>query len=239
MSNLGTNAGGEKLIVAEQKPLEEIRRMITPYERVLILGCGTCMTVCDAGGEREVSFLHNALRLAQARSEDRTHTFSEYTLKRQCDPEFLEPLVEKIADVDVILSLGCGIGVQAIAERFPELPVLPGVNTSFMGMTKESGVWDERCAACGDCRLEDTAGICPITRCTKGILNGPCAGTKNGKCEANKDMDCAWILIYKRLERLGQLEKMRRYYPHRNFRTIPRPKRITSKASIDVGGGDG
>jgi len=239
MSNLGTNTGGEKLIVAEQKPLEEIRRMITPYERVLILGCGTCMTVCDAGGEREVSFLHNALRLAQARSEDRTHIFSEYTLKRQCDPEFLEPLVEKIADVDVILSLGCGIGVQAIAERFPELPVLPGVNTSFMGMTKESGVWDERCAACGDCRLEDTAGICPITRCTKGILNGPCAGTKNGKCEANKDMDCAWILIYKRLERLGQLEKMRRYYPHRNFRTIPRPKRITSKASIDVGGGDG
>ena len=239
MSNLGTNTGGEKLIVAEQKSLEEIRRMITPYGRVLILGCGTCMTVCNAGGEREVTFLHNALRLAQARSGDEAHTLSEYTLKRQCDPEFLEPLIEKIAGVDVILSLGCGIGVQAIAERFPELPVLPGVNTSFMGMTKESGVWDERCAACGDCRLEDTAGICPITRCTKGILNGPCAGTKNGKCEANKEMDCAWVLIYQRLERLQQLDKMRRYYPPRNFRTIPRPRRIMSKADIDVGEGDG
>jgi len=226
------------LIVAEQKPLEEIMRMITPYNRVLILGCGTCMTVCD-GGEREVSFLHNALQLAQARSGNGTRAFSEYTIKRQCDPEFLELLPEKIADVDVVLSLGCGIGVQAIAERFPELPVLPGVNTSFMGMTKESGVWDERCAACGDCRLEDTAGICPITRCTKGILNGPCAGTKNGKCEANKDMDCAWILIYQRLERLQQLDKMRRYYPPRNFRTIPRPRRIMSKASIDAGEGDG
>ena len=222
------------MIVAEQKPLDEIRRMITPYERVLILGCGTCMTVCDAGGEREVSFLHSALRVAQAKSGNEAHTFSEYTLKRQCDPEFLDLLDDKIDDVDTVLSLGCGIGVQALAERFPALPVLPGVNTSFMGMAKELGVWDERCAACGDCRLEETAGICPITRCTKGILNGPCAGTKNGKCEANKDMDCAWVLIYKRLERLEQLEKMRRYYPMRNFRAIPRPKRITSKTSVDV-----
>jgi len=197
------------------------------------------MTVCDAGGEHEVSFLHNALKLAEARSGDGTHVFSEYTLKRQCDPEFLELLTDKITDVDVVLSLGCGIGVQAIAERFQELPVLPGVNTSFMGMTKESGIWDERCAACGDCRLEDTAGICPITRCTKGILNGPCAGTKNGKCEANKDMDCAWVLIYQRLERLHQLEKMRRYYPPRNYRAIPRPKRIMSKTGVVEGEGDG
>jgi len=227
------------LIIAEQKPLEEIRQMIAPYERVLILGCGTCMTVCNAGGEREVSYLHSALRLAHAKSGNGTQTFAEYTLKRQCDAEFLDLLADKIGDVDAILSLGCGIGVQAIAERFPDIPVLPSVNTSFMGMAEESGVWDERCAACGDCRLAETAGICPITRCTKGILNGPCAGTKNGKCEANKDMDCAWILIYQRLERMQQLEKMRRYYPPRNFRTIPRPKRIVSKASIDVGGGDG
>jgi ferredoxin len=226
------------LIVAEQKPLEEITRMIAPYNRVLILGCGTCMTVCDVGGEREVSFLHSALRLAEARSGDGKHTFSEYTLKRQCDPEFLEPLADKITDVDAVLSIGCGIGVQAIAERFQDLPVLPGVNTSFMGMTKESGVWDERCSACGDCRLDDTAGICPITRCTKGILNGPCAGTKNGKCEANKDMDCAWILIYQRLEKLQQLDKMRRYYPPRNYLTIPRPRRLISKVSNIAGEGD-
>lgn len=227
------------MIVAQQKPLEETRQMIAPYERVLILGCGTCMTVCDAGGEREVSYLHSALRMAQAKGGNGTHTFSEYTVKRQCDREFLEPLADRVKNIDAVLSLGCGIGVQAIAERFPELPVLPGVNTCFMGMTKESGVWDERCAACGDCRLEDTAGICPITRCTKGILNGPCAGTKNGKCEANKDMDCAWVLIYKRLERLQQLDKMRRYYPPRNFRAIPRPRRIVSKTNLDTGGGNG
>ena len=224
------------MIVAQPKPLEETRRMTTPYQRVLIVGCGTCMTVCDAGGEREVSYLRNALQVAQAKSGNGTHTFSEYTVKRQCDPEFLNVLADKVGDVDAILSLGCGIGVQAIAECFPDIPVLPGVNTSFMGMATEGGVWDERCAACGDCRLEETAGICPITRCTKGILNGPCAGPKNGKCEANKDADCAWILIYKRLERLEQLDKMRRYYPPRNFRTISRPKRIVSKAGVNTGG---
>jgi ferredoxin len=225
--------------VAEQKPLDEIRQTIAPYRGVLLLGCGTCMTVCGAGGEREVSFLHNALRVAQARSGDGSHTFLEYTVKRQCDLEFLDLLEDKVSEVDVIVSLGCGIGVQAVAGRFPDMPVLPGVNTSFMGASSEWGVWDERCAACGDCRLAETAGICPITRCTKGILNGPCAGTKNGKCEANKDADCAWVLIYKRLERLGQLEKMRRYYPPRNFRPIPRPRRIMSKGDIELGGDNG
>jgi len=218
------------LIVAEQKPLEEIRQLIAPYAKILILGCGTCMTVCNAGGEREVSLLHSALRLAQSRNGGEIHNFQEYTVKRQCDFEFLEVLVDRVKELDAILSLGCGVGVQTVAERFPDTPVLPGVNTSFMGASKEWGVWDERCAACGDCRLAESAGICPITRCVKGILNGPCAGAKNGKCEANKDMDCAWGLIYKRLERLGQLEKMRRYYPPRNFRTIPRPRRLVSRA---------
>jgi ferredoxin len=227
------------LIVAEQKPLGEIRRLIAPYEKVLILGCGTCVTVCGAGGEREVSLLHRALKVAQARGGDEARSFLEYTVKRQCDFEFLDILEDKVGEVNAVLSLGCGTGVQVVAERFPSIPVLPGVNTSFMGASKEWGVWDERCAACGECRLAETGAICPITRCVKGILNGPGAGSKGGKCEVSKDMDCAWMLIYERLERLGQLEKMRRYYPPRNFRTIPRPRRIVSKADIDLGGNDG
>jgi len=227
------------LIVAEQKSLEEIHRIIAPYERVLILGCGTCMTVCGAGGEREVAFVHSALRMAQARQGNGSHQFLEYTVKRQCDAEFLAPLTERASEFDAILSLGCGIGVQVVADRFPVTPALPGVNTAFMGAVSDLGVWDERCAACGNCRLDDTAGICPITRCTKALLNGPCAGPKNGKCEANQDIDCAWILIYERLERLGQLEKMRRYYPPRNFRTIPRPKRLVHLASVSPGGQNG
>lgn len=226
------------MIVAEQKKLDEIVRLIAPYERVLILGCGTCVTVCGAGGEHEVSYLHHALGVAQVKGGNGTHSISEYTLKRQCDPEFVENLAGRLSDVDAVLSLACGIGVQAVAERFRHLPVLPGVNTSFMGMPKEWGIWDERCAACGDCRLADTGGICPITRCTKGILNGPCAGTKNGKCEASKEMDCAWVLIYQRLENLRQLDSMRRYYPPRNFRVIPRPRRIVTKATV-AGGSNG
>ena len=227
------------MIVAEQKPLEEILQMIAPYERVLIVGCGTCMTVCGTGGDREVSFLIHALRTAQSKGVNGSHVFSECTLKRQCDLEFLDVLPEKVTEADAVLSLACGIGVQAIAERFPDIFVLPGVNTSFMGMAKEWGVWDERCAACGDCRLDETGGICPITRCTKGILNGPCAGTKNGMCEASPEMPCAWVQIYRQLDRLRQLEKMRRYYPPRNFRAIPRPRRVTNKVIVGSGGGNG
>lgn len=227
------------MIVAEQKNLDEILRLIEPYPKILILGCGTCMTVCGAGGEREVSYLHSAIRVAQSREGNGAHSFTEFTVKRQCDPEFLDGLVDRVENVDAVLSLGCGIGVQAMAERFPDLQVLPGVNTCFMGMPKEWGIWDERCAACGDCRLAETAGICPITRCTKGILNGPCAGSKKGKCEVSKDMDCGWVLIYQRLENLRQLEKMRRYYPPRNFRTIPRPRRVSIKAGTEQGGNHG
>lgn len=223
------------MIIAEQKPLAEIRQLIAPYRNVLIIGCGTCMTVCDAGGESEVSFLHDALRVMQARGGEEEHVFTEYTVKRQCDPEFIAALTEHVDETDAILSLGCGIGVQTIAEYFMDIPVLPGVNTAFMGAAREMGVWDERCGACGDCRLDETGGICPVTRCTKGILNGPCAGTKNGKCEANQDMDCAWIQIYQRLERLGQLEKMRRYYAPRNYLAVARPKRITKKVMIVAG----
>ena len=226
------------MIVAEQKPVDEIERMIAPYEKVLILGCGTCVTVCNAGGEREVSFLREALQLAAARNETSAHVFSEYTVKRQCDEEFLDLVAAPVEGADAVLSLGCGIGVQSLAGRFPDAVVLPGVNTSFLGMAQEAGVWDERCTACGDCRLDETAGICPITRCTKGILNGPCAGTKNGKCEVNKEMDCGWILIYRRLERLGQLDKMRRYYPPRNYRPIPRPRRIRAFAKLSPVGGN-
>jgi ferredoxin len=226
------------LIVVEQKPVDKIHRMIAPYNKVMILGCGTCATVCNAGGEREVSFLREALQFAGAKNGGQDHTFTEHTLKRQCDEEFLELIAEQVKGIDAILSLACGIGVQTLAEHFPDMVVLPGVNTSFLGMAKEWGIWDERCTACGDCRLEETAGICPITRCTKGILNGPCAGTKNGKCEVSPEMDCAWILIYQRLERLGQLDKMRRYYPPRNFRPIPRPRRIVASPGFTAVGGN-
>jgi hypothetical protein len=153
--------------------------------------------------------------------------FNEYTVKRQCEREFLEELDEKVKEVDAVLSLACGIGVQALAERFPTTPILPGLNTSFLGFPDEHGVWSETCSACGDCILDQTGGICPITRCTKGLLNGPCGGTNNGKCEVSPEKDCAWTLIYQRLEKQGKLDLMRQYYPPRNFQVVIRPGKIT------------
>lgn len=223
------------MIVARQKTLEDIYRMIDPYARILIVGCGTCMTVCDAGGEREVSLLKQAMALLEKTRGNNKHSFVGVTIKRQCDPEFVDLLKEKTMETDAVLSLGCGIGAQAIAEKYVDLPVFPGVDTLFLGMTRKQGVWDERCAACGECLLEYTGGICPVTRCTKGLLNGPCAGTKNGKCEANREMDCVWIQIYNRLERLNQLDKMRSYYAPRNYLPIQRPKRITNNFQSALG----
>lgn len=214
------------MIVGKQKPLSEIREMIADYKKVLILGCGTCVTICFAGGEREAAILASSLRMAD-KIDGKERVFSEYTVKRQCEREFLEELDDKVKEVDAVLSLACGIGVQALAERFPTTPILPGLNTSFLGFPDEHGVWSETCSACGDCVLDQTGGICPITRCTKGLLNGPCGGTNNGKCEVDPEKDCAWTLIYQRLEKQGKLDFMRKYYPPRNFQAVVRPGKIT------------
>jgi len=195
------------MITGKQKSLEEIQKLIAPYSKILILGCGTCVTVCFAGGEKEVSLLASTLRLAQ-RDSDSKKEFIEYTVKRQCDWEFLDEVADKIKEADATLSLACGVGVQAIAERFPEAIVLPGLDTTFMGLTQEPGIWSERCLGCGDCILGLTAGICPITRCAKSLFNGPCGGSVGGKCEISPEVPCAWQMIYERLARLGQLESL-------------------------------
>jgi len=213
------------MIVGKQKPLSEIREMIAEYQKVLILGCGTCVTICFAGGEREAAILASSLRMAD-KIDGKERVITEYTVKRQCEREFLEELDEKVKEVDAVVSLACGIGVQALAERFPTTPILPGLNTSFLGFPDEHGVWSETCSACGNCILDQTGGICPITRCTKGLLNGPCGGTNNGKCEVDPEKDCAWTLIYQRLEKQGKLDLMRQYYPPRNFQAVVRPGKI-------------
>lgn len=214
------------MIVAKRKPIDEIVNLIRPYKNILILGCGTCVTVCNSGGEREVSLVHSALRVSISRGILEDKKFEEYTVKRQCDREFLEVLKPIVRECDAMLSLACGVGVQVLSEFFPEIPCIPGVDTVFMGSAGALGLWDERCIGCGECRLYETGGICPLTRCAKGILNGPCGGSKDGKCEARRDMDCGWILIYKRLNALNQLDRMRRYFPPRNHGNLLRPKRV-------------
>ena len=206
------------MIIAEQKSLDEIKTLIGNSEKVLVLGCGTCVTVCFAGGEREAAIMASSLRMA-TKLEGKNKAITDITVQRQCEWEYLDQVAEQIGEADVVLSLGCGIGVQAIAEHFPNTWVVPGLNTSFLGMPSEQGVWEERCAACGDCILGLTGGICPIARCSKSLLNGPCGGSEDGHCEIDPEIPCAWQLIYDRLSSMDKLDVLLDLQPPKNWQT--------------------
>ncbi len=206
------------MIVAEQKSLEEIKKLVGTAEKVLVVGCGTCVTVCFAGGAREAAIIASELRMA-SKLEGAPKEVADVTVQRQCEWEYLDQIAEEVGQVDVVLSLGCGVGVQAIAEHFPNTWVVPGLNTKFMGLPTEQGVWVERCAACGDCILGLTGGICPIARCSKSLLNGPCGGSLDGHCEIDPETPCAWQLIYDRLSSMGKLDVLMDIQPPKNWRT--------------------
>jgi len=196
------------VIVAEWKPIDEIMDKLADHNKVLLVGCATCVAECAAGGEREVEMLASLLRMG-LRVQGRSVRIREKTLERQCEWEFVEELAEMVPTVDAIVSLACGIGVQALAERFSEVPVYPGVNTTALSMREEPGLWTERCAACGNCILDATFGLCPVARCAKGLLNGPCGGTRNdGKCEVDENTDCVWQLIVERAKERGRLDSL-------------------------------
>jgi ferredoxin len=199
------------MIVAQRKSIPDIHNIINRHENVLVLGCGTCVTVCLAGGEREVSIISSALRIAAKKAGDKAKV-NELTIERQCDNVFIEGAAEEIKKNDAILSLGCGAGVQAISERYPETPVYAGLDTAFLGILESRGVWTEKCAQCGECVLSDFGGICPVTRCAKHMLNGPCGGSREERCEIRADQPCAWQLIYKRLKDIGETDKIRKMH---------------------------
>jgi ferredoxin len=190
------------MITAERKPIDEILDFIEPFDRILLVGCNECVTVCSAGGRKEVALLSSALQTAFMK-KGKMLDVKEMTLERQCDPEYVEELVPHLTQVEAVLSMACGCGVQEIAKRFKEKPVFPAVNTKFMGASERQGIWAERCQGCGDCLLGITGGICPVARCSKRLLNGPCGGSTNGKCEISPDVDCAWQLIWDRMKALG------------------------------------
>jgi ferredoxin len=206
------------MIVAEKKPIEEIIEEVKDFRKILIAGCNECVTVCEAGGKKEVGILASALRM-YFMNEGKKVDIDEVTLERQCDHEYLEEIRGQADQYDVILSLACGVGVQFMAEKYFNLPVLPGVNTCFLGAAEERGVWSERCQACGQCILGKTAGICPISRCAKRLLNGPCGGSTKGKCELSKEIDCAWQLIIDRLKELGRLDEYEKIMPIKDWST--------------------
>ena len=206
------------MITGEQKPIKEIIELVKPYKNLLILGCGTCVKTCFAGGEDEGAVLASALRLAFKKKGKKIQV-KELTIERQCENEFIQESASLVAQSDAVLSLACGAGVQAMVKRFAEVPVLPGVNTTFIGILESPGIFTEECSGCGNCELAKFGGICPVTRCAKKLLNGPCGGSKDGKCEINPETDCAWHLIIERLEKLGQIDNLKDYVPPKNWNT--------------------
>ncbi|UCF57281.1 MAG: methylenetetrahydrofolate reductase C-terminal domain-containing protein [Deltaproteobacteria bacterium] len=206
------------MIVAKNKPIEEIIEEVKDFEKILIVGCNECVTVCEAGGKKEVAVLASALRM-YFMNQGKDMKIDEVTLERQCDHEYLEEIRNIIDQYDAAVSLACGVGVQFMAEKYFRIPVLPGVDTCFMGVTEERGVWTERCQGCGQCILARTGGICPVSRCAKRLFNGPCGGSTKGHCEINKELVCGWQLIIDRLNELGRLEDYEKLTPIKDWST--------------------
>jgi ferredoxin len=195
------------MIVAKRKPFDEIKDMIKPYKKVLNVGCGTCVAVCLVGGEKEVAVLNAEIEMAR-KLDDNPIQIDGYTVERQCDREYLAELDEKVGSYDALISMACGVGIQFLAERFPDKPVFPGVDTSGLAVNQAVGWYEERCRSCQSCVLGWTGGICPVTMCAKGLYNGPCGGTNKGSCEISKDQPCAWYMIYERLSKQGRLDNL-------------------------------
>lgn len=206
------------MITGEQKPIAEIIEKVGGYSNLLILGCGTCVKTCFAGGEDEVATLASALRLA-LKKNGKSIKIEEATIERQCEDAFIREVAPKIAGCQAVLSLACGAGVQMVASRFPVTTVLPGVNTTFIGILEKAGLFTEKCVGCGNCVVDRFMGICPVSRCAKRLFNGPCGGSSQGKCEVNRETDCAWQLIIDQAKAQGRLDQLIDYYPTRDWRT--------------------
>jgi len=222
------------VIFAEWKPLEELTEKLRCHKKVLLVGCATCVAECAVGGEKEVEMLAPLLRMALKKQGHSVEILTA-TLERQCEWEFVEEIADIVAKVDAILSIGCGIGVQALAERFDKTPVYPGVNTTALTIRQQPGLWMSRCVACGDCVLGETFGLCPMSRCAKGLLNGPCGGTtKDGKCELDENTDCVWNLIVERAKARGQLDALKKIRKAKNFSMSHHggPKRVLREELI-------
>ena len=198
------------MITAERKPFDEIYAMTEGHDKVLVAGCDTCVAVCLTGGEKEAEILASELRI-RAQTDGRTVQVEHTAAIRQCEWEYLDAIADKVNEYPVVLSMACGIGIQSLAEKFAPKLVMPAVNTNMLGMPQEHAVWLERCVACGDCRIGLTGGICPVVRCSKSLMNGPCGGSHDGLCEVkhgDETIECAWALIWERLKAQGREELM-------------------------------
>ena len=208
--------------ITRQKPFEEIQGQLAELDRVFIIGCGTCTTMTKTGGIDQVLEMKDRLQELGKRVSGWT------VIPTACD-EMTEVAMKEngraINNTGCILAMPCALGVHRISS-YIDLPVIPALDTLFIAVEDTPGYFREVCAQCGQCVLGETAGICPITTCHKGLVNGPCGGTNDGKCEVDKEKDCAWTLIYERLKEQGRLDLMKKYHPPHNFQVTPRPRTV-------------
>jgi len=206
--------------ITKQKPFDEVKQQLGKLERIYIVGCGTCATMTRTGGREEVLDMKEHL-------QELGKLITGWTVIPTACDEMTEVAIGEndgaIHNANCILVMACALGVHRVSLYISK-PVIPALDTLFIGMEDSPGNFHEVCAQCGQCVLGETAGICPLTACHKGLLNGPCGGTDNGKCEVDKEKDCAWTLIYQRLEEQGRLDLMRKYHPPKNYQVTPRPK---------------
>lgn len=212
------------MIITKPKPMEKITEMVKPFKRVFIVGCGTCATSCKTGGEEEVKELAGAMG----------RKVNGYAVvEAPCDLRLVKRDLGKFKDElersDAFLVLSCGAGVQVVGD-YTGKAVVPGLDTLFIGKIERIGRLYERCRACTDCLLYETGGICPVARCSKGLLNGPCGGMAGGKCEAGgHTRDCAWVLIYESLKRQGRLDLYSKYRAPRDRSTKAQPQELLNR----------
>jgi len=205
--------------ITQKKAEEEIDRLLKGLNRIFIIGCGTCTTLTRTGGAPEVQAMKKEL------SAKGKMVTGQTVVPVACDNltrEFLSDFGEQIDQADTLLIMSCAFGVQTIARQLKKM-VVPAVDTLFIGKETAVGLFDEICTQCGTCIIGETGGICPVTNCHKGLVNGPCGGTNHGKCEIDVAKDCVWTLIYNRLKELGRLDSMRRYQKPRNHQGEPKP----------------
>jgi hypothetical protein len=206
--------------ITKQKSLDEIKLMLDGMERAYLIGCGTCATMTRTGGRDEVMAMKECLQGLGKMVTGWT------VIPTACDGMTEASLKENssvIRSANCVLVMSCALGVQRVGS-YIDKPVIPALDTLFIGVEDSPGYFHEICDQCGHCVLGYTAGICPITACHKGLLNGPCGGTNNGKCEVDKEKDCAWTLIYNRLKAQDRLDIMRKYQPPKNSQLVPRPR---------------
>ena len=206
--------------ITKQKSVEEIEQELGGFDRIYIVGCGTCATMTKTGGREEVLKMKEHLQELGKLVTDCT------VIPTACDEMTELAIIENIGAIEnanCILVMACALGVHKLTT-YIDKPVIPALDTLFIGIEDSPGCFQEVCAQCGQCILGQTAGICPLTACHKGLLNGPCGGTNDGKCEVDKEKDCAWTLIYQRLEAQGRLDLMRKQQAPRDYNIVLRPR---------------